>query len=280
MLNHDKYLERYFVEIGQISLLLPEEEIKLAKKIKCGDAAALKKLVSANLRFVVNIAKKYTNNGVELVDLISEGNCGLIQAAHRFDETKGFKFITYAVWWIRQAILEYLSEHSRMVRLPSNRIKDISKFSKALNRLEQELEREPFLKEIADYLGIDVNDAKEMVANFLNYGYTSLDASLRSDKDLSLIDILRDGDNDKTAEMDITFKFFNKQVKKILNRLSQRKAIIVKLYYGIDQKRRYTQKEISEKLGLTEAGVSQIRLKAEKELRKYQEVKELLMEIN
>ena len=252
-------LEKYLYEIGRVELLTPEQEVALAQRIKQGDQVALEKLTKANLRFVVSVSKQYQNQGLSLQDLINEGNLGLIKAAQRFDETRGFKFISYAVWWIRQSILQALAEQSRIVRLPLNRIGDINKIKKATATLEQEYERNPDPTEIADLLKVDENE----VANSLkNAGrHISMDAPIVEDEESSLYDVINNSDipNPETKLLNDSLRI---EIERAISTLSKREADILRYFYGLNEKPPMTLDEISQIFGLTRERVRQIKEKA------------------
>ena len=260
----DQSLEKYLQEIGEVPLLAPEEEIELAKRIKRSDQVALEKLTKANLRFVVSVAKQYQGQGLSLGDLINEGNLGLIKAANRFDETRGFKFISYAVWWIRQSILQALAEQSRVVRLPLNRVGALNKIGKALSALEQEFEREPSPSEIADQLEMtpyEVSDTLKISGKHL-----SLDAPFNQDENSRLLDVL---ENDELPAPDTSLlnESLKIEVRRALATLTQREAEVVKLYFGLGREHPLTLEEIGERFRLTRERVRQIKEKAIKRLR-------------
>lgn len=257
-------LEKYLQEIGEVELLDPEEEISLARSIKEGDPVALEKLTKANLRFVVSVAKQYQNQGLSLGDLINEGNLGLIKAAKRFDETRGFKFISYAVWWIRQSILQALAEQSRVVRLPLNRVGALNKIGKAFSNLEQEFEREPSPEEIAEQLDMttfEVTDTLKMSGRHL-----SMDAPFNQGEDNRLLDILH---NDRAPSPDhgLMEESLKNEVERALQTLSRREAEVVRLYFGLNREHPLTLEEIGEKFSLTRERVRQIKEKAIRRLR-------------
>jgi len=257
-------LEKYLHEISKIELISPEEEVELARRVKQGDQVALEKLVKANLRFVVSVSKQYQNQGLSLPDLINEGNLGLIKAAYRFDETRGFKFISYAVWWIRQSILQALAEQARIVRLPLNRIGSINKLNKVFNELEQKFEREPTIHEIAEAMEMAPEEIKEILKN--SNKHVSMDAPLQQDDDNSLVDVLvnPEAHNPEKELMDESLK---KEVERILSTLSYREANILRLYYGLGGRAQCTLEEIGEEFNLTRERVRQIKEKAIKRLR-------------
>lgn len=265
-------LDKYFQEISDEELLTPDEEVELAKRVRNGDHEALEKLTRANLRFVVSVAKKYQNQGLSLGDLINEGNLGLIKAAKRFDETRGFKFISYAVWWIKQSILQALAEQSRVVRLPLNRVGMLNKVSKTLSELEQEFEREPSPQEIADVL----NMTRFEVSNTLqNSGrHISVDAPIGSDEDNSLLDILHT-ENQTDPDFPLIRESLKIEVNRALKTLSEREAEVIRLYFGLGIERPLTLEEIGEKFNLTRERVRQIKEKSIEKLRHISRSKEL-----
>jgi len=257
-------LEKYLQEIGEVDLLSTEEEIELARLIRGGDQVSLEKLTKANLRFVVSVAKQYQNQGLSLGDLINEGNLGLIKAAKRFDETRGFKFISYAVWWIRQSILQALAEQSRVVRLPLNRVGALNKIGKAYSNLEQEFEREPSPEEIAEQLDMttfEVTDTLRMSGRHL-----SMDAPFNQGEDNRLLDIIQ---NDRAPSPDhgLMEESLRKEVERALTTLSRREADVVRLYFGLNREHPLTLEEIGEKFRLTRERVRQIKEKAIRRLR-------------
>lgn len=257
-------LDKYLHDIGKVELITAEEEVELARKIKNGDQAALEKLTKANLRFVVSVAKQYQNQGLNLPDLINEGNLGLIKAAQRFDETRGFKFISYAVWWIRQSILQALAEQSRIVRLPLNKIGTINKINKAYAYLEQELEREPRADEIAKMLDITEAEVKDSLRN--SSRHLSMDASLTQDEDNNMYDVLKSEDS-PTPDKGLLYESLKTEVNRVIATLPQREADILKLYFGLDSKHPMTLEEIGEKFDLTRERVRQIKEKALRRLK-------------
>ncbi|MCQ2284687.1 MAG: RNA polymerase sigma factor RpoD/SigA [Bacteroidales bacterium] len=257
-------LDKYLHEIGKVPLLTADEEAELARKIKAGDEDALEKLTNANLRFVVSVAKQYQNQGITLSDLINEGNLGLIKAAHRFDETRGFKFISFAVWWIRQAILQAIAEQSRIVRLPMNKVGTISKISKTISALEQELQREPRISEIAEKLDLTESEVKDSLKN--SPRHLSMDATLTKDDDTNLYDVIR-SDNVEPPDTALIHESLQHEIGTIIDTLPQREADIIKLYYGLGHKHPMTLDEIGEKFDLTRERVRQIKEKAIRKLR-------------
>lgn len=256
-------LDKYLQEIGRVDLISPEEEVILARKIRTGNADALKKLVKANLRFVVSVAKQYQNQGMSLPDLINEGNLGLMKAAQRFDETRGFKFISYAVWWIRQAILQALAEQARIVRLPVNKIGSINRINRAFARLEQEFEREPSSQEIADLLEMIPEDVKESLRT--NGRTVSMDAPLSTEEDNTMYDVLQSNDT-PSPDKNLINESLAYEIERALSTLSSREAKVLKLYFGLGMKHPYTLEEIGEELSLTRERVRQIKEKAIKRI--------------
>lgn len=257
-------LDKYLQEIGKVDLITAEEEVELARRIKQGDRIALEKLTKANLRFVVSVSKQYQNQGLSLPDLINEGNLGLIKAAQRFDETRGFKFISYAVWWIRQSILQALAEQSRIVRLPLNKIGSINKINKASAKLEQGFEREPNVKEIAGELDMTETEVKESMRNAGRH--VSMDAPLIQDEDNTMYDVLR-GEDNNTPETGLLYESLRKEIDRAVSTLTQREADVVKLYFGLNATHPMTLEEIGEKFDLTRERVRQIKEKAIRRLK-------------
>jgi len=257
-------IEKYLEEIGGYSPLTPDEEIELARRIRKNDARALDKLVKANLRFVISVAKEYQGQGLPLQDLISEGNLGLIKAAQRFDETRGFKFISYAVWWIRQSILQALAEQSRVVRLPLNRVGAINKVGRALEQLEKRFGREPSMEEIADKMEMTAYEVADVLKTSARH--LSLDEPFKEEEGNSLLDVL---ESDRYAPPDDTLMQESLQVEidKVLSTLKPREAEIIKLYFGLDGDRPLTLEEIGEHFKLTRERVRQIKEKALRRLR-------------
>ena len=256
-------LDKYLQEIGRVDLISPEEEVILARKIKSGDNDALRKLVKANLRFVVSVAKQYQNQGMSLPDLINEGNLGLMKAAQRFDETRGFKFISYAVWWIRQAILQSLAEQARIVRLPVNKIGSINRINRTFARLEQEFEREPTSQEIADILEMFPEDVKEALKT--NGRTVSMDAPISSEEENTMYDVLQSNDT-PSPDKNLINESLAYEIERALNTLSLREAKVLKLYFGLGMKHPFTLEEIGEQMNLTRERVRQIKEKAIKRI--------------
>ena len=257
-------LDKYLQEIGKVDLITADEEVVLAQKIRAGDYDALERLTKANLRFVVSVSKQYQNQGLSLPDLINEGNLGLIKAAQRFDETRGFKFISYAVWWIMQSILQALAEQARIVRLPLNKIGSINKISKALSRLEQEFEREPNVQEIARHLNVDESEVIESLKN--SGRHVSMDAPLKQDEDNNLYDILRSEEN-QNPESGLMYDSLKTEIERAVSTLTKREADVLRLYFGLNSKHPLTLEEIAEKFDLTRERVRQIKEKAIRRLK-------------
>ena len=257
-------LDKYLQEIGKVDLITAEEEVELAQRIKAGDKVALEKLTKANLRFVVSVAKQYQNQGLTLPDLINEGNLGLIKAAQRFDETRGFKFISYAVWWIRQSILSALAEQSRIVRLPLNKIGSINKINKMYALLEQSNERPPSAEEIAKELDMTVNDVKESMKN--SGRHLSMDAPLVEGEDSNLYDVLRSGES-PNPDRELIHESLRTEIERALETLTPREADVVRLYFGLGDQHPMTLEEIGETFDLTRERVRQIKEKAIRRLK-------------
>src|SRR5512133_3905761 len=256
-------LDKYLQEIGKEELISVEEEVELAQRIKKGDQAALEKLTRANLRFVVAVAKQYQNQGLSLPDLINEGNLGLIKAAEKFDETRGFKFISYAVWWIRQSILQGLAEQSRIVRLPVNKIGSINRINRAFARLEQTYEREPSSQEIADMLEMVPEDVKEALKT--NGRTVSMDAPISSEEDNTMYDVIPSNDA-PSPDKNLINESLAYEIERALCTLSPRESKVLKLYFGLGMKHPFTLEEIGEELSLTRERVRQIKEKAIKRI--------------
>lgn len=257
-------LDKYLQEIGKVDLLTPDEEVDLAKRIREGDQLALEKLTKANLRFVVSVAKQYQNQGLTLGDLINEGNLGLIKAAQRFDETRGFKFISYAVWWIRQSILQALAEQSRIVRLPLNRVGSLNKISKTFSQLEQKFEREPSPEELAEVLEVTINEVVDTMK--ISGRHVSMDAPFVQGEENSLLDVLVN-DGEVTPDSELISDSLRKEVQRALSTLTQREADVVTFYFGLNGEHSLTLEEIGEKFNLTRERVRQIKEKAIRRLR-------------
>ncbi len=263
--RQSKSLDKYLQDISKIDLITAEEEVELAQKINKGDQRALEKLVNANLRFVVSVAKQYQNQGLTLPDLINEGNFGLVKAAQRFDETRGFKFISYAVWWIRQSILQALAEQSRVVRLPLNKIGSINKINKTFSYLEQAHERPPSAEEIAEELGLSVSEVKQSLKNAGKH--ISMDAPFAEGEDSNLYDVISASET-PMPDTELVKESIREEIGRVLDTLSEREADVVKLYYGIGQSSTMTLDEIGNTFDLTRERVRQIREKAIRKLRK------------
>ena len=257
-------LDKYLQEIGKVDLITADEEVELAQKIKAGDDRALEKLTKANLRFVVSVAKQYQNQGLTLPDLINEGNLGLIKAAKRFDETRGFKFISYAVWWIRQSILQALAEQSRIVRLPLNKIGSINKINKTFAFLEQSHERPPSAEEIAKELDMTINDVKESMKN--SGRHVSMDAPLVEGEDSNLYDVLRSGES-PNPDKELLHESLRTEIERALETLTPREADVIRLYFGLGDQHPMTLEEIGETFDLTRERVRQIKEKAIRRLK-------------
>lgn len=259
-------LDKYLVEIGRVDLITAQEEVELARRIRMGDQKALDRLTRANLRFVVSVAKQYQNQGLTLPDLINEGNLGLIKAAQRFDETRGFKFISYAVWWIRQSILQALAEQARIVRLPLNKIGSIGKINRAYSELEQKLERPPSADELAEHLDLTISDVKQALSS--SGRHVSMDAPLKEgdESSSSMYDILPN-DGLPTPEKDLIHESLQKEINRSLTTLTMREADVLKLYFGLDGKRQMSLDEIGIRFDLTRERVRQIKEKAIRRLK-------------
>ena len=257
-------LDRYLQEIGKVELITPEKEIELALKIKKGDHKALEELVKANLRFVVSVAKQYQNQGLSLGDLINEGNLGLIKAAYRFDETRGFKFISYAVWWIRQSILQALAEQSRIVRLPLNRVGALNKIGKAYSNLEQEYEREPNTDELASELHMNVLEVADALNN--SSRHISMDAPFSTGEESSLLDIMENNEH-PSPDANLMTSSLKSEIGRALSSLTEREADVIKFYFGLSVEHSLTLEEIGEKFNLTRERVRQIKEKAIRRLK-------------
>ncbi len=268
-------LDKYLQEIGKVDLLTPDEEIELAKKIKAsgpGSQLALEKLTKANLRFVVSVAKQYQNQGLSLGDLINEGNLGLIKAAKRFDETRGFKFISYAVWWIRQSILQALAEQSRIVRLPLNRVGALNKIGKKFSELEQSYEREPSASELAEELDMTLFEVADTLK--ISGRHISVDAPFAQGEDNRLLDVIQD-DRQPHPDNTLMTESLRVEVRRALATLSEREAEVIRLYFGLDREHSLTLEEIGEKFNLTRERVRQIKEKAIRRLRHASRSKQL-----
>jgi RNA polymerase primary sigma factor len=258
-------LDKYLQEIGKVELVTAEEEVELARKIKQGDQAALERLTKANLRFVVSVSKQYQNQGLTLPDLINEGNLGLIKAAQRFDETRGFKFISYAVWWIRQSILQALAEQARIVRLPLNKIAVINKINKTFAKLEQEYEREPTPEEISSILEITEQDVKDSMRT--SGRHISMDAPITQSEDSgSMYDLMEEEDS-PSPEMGLMTDSLRREIERSLRTLTQREADVVRYFFGLNGLQPLTLEEIGEKFELTRERARQIKEKAIRRLK-------------
>jgi RNA polymerase primary sigma factor len=257
-------LDKYLTEIGKVDLITAEVEVELAKRIREGDEIALEKLTKANLRFVVSVAKQYQNNGLTLGDLINEGNLGLIKAAKRFDEKRGFKFISYAVWWIRQSIMQALAEQSRIVRLPLNRVGSLNRINKTFAELEQKFQREPSTEEIAEVIGVTVEEVQD---NLKVAGrHVSMDAPFVNGEENSLLDVLTDA-NESTPDARLMGDSLTVEVQRALSTLTAREADVLGLYFGLNNNGSMTLEEIGAKFSLTRERVRQIKEKATRRLR-------------
>jgi len=266
-------LDKYLQEIGKVDLITAEMEVELAKRIKQGDAIALEKLTKANLRFVVSVAKQYQNNGLSLGDLINEGNVGLIKAAERFDETRGFKFISYAVWWIRQSILQALAEQARVVRLPLNRVGSLNKISRAFSELEQKFQREPSSEELADVLDVSVDEVEKTIRS--GGRQISVDAPFVQGEENSLLDVLT-SDQVDTPDTALMHDSLQREVSRALSTLTERESEVICDYFGLNGHTAMTLEEIGEKFNLTRERVRQIKEKATRRLRHTSRSKGLL----
>ncbi|GAB5539449.1 MAG: RNA polymerase sigma factor RpoD/SigA [Salibacteraceae bacterium] len=257
-------LDKYLTEISREDMINAEQEVELAKKIKKGDQRALEKLVRANLRFVVSVSKQYQNQGLTLPDLINEGNLGLIKAAQRFDETRGFKFISYAVWWIRQSILQAIAEQSRIVRLPLNQVGSLNKINKAFAQLEQQYERPPVADELASALEIPEEKVKDTMS--VSGRHVSVDAPLKEDEDFSLLDLISNNES-PSADGDLMRESLQKEIERSLETLTERERDVIRLFFGIGMNHGLTLEEIGDKFDLTRERVRQIKEKAIRRLR-------------
>jgi RNA polymerase primary sigma factor len=262
--RENKSLDKYLNEISKVPMIDAQEEVELARRIREGDQAALEKLVNANLRFVVSVSKQYQNQGLTLGDLINEGNMGLIKAAKRFDETRGFKFISYAVWWIRQSILQALAEQSRIVRLPLNRVGSLNKISKTFSELEQKFEREPSPEELAEVLEISANEVVDTMK--ISGRHVSVDAPFVQGEENSLLDVL-ENDTEIRPDQELMNDSLRREVLRALSTLTQREAEVIMFYFGLNGEQAMTLEEIGEKFNLTRERVRQIKEKAIRRLR-------------
>ncbi|HEV8514334.1 MAG TPA: RNA polymerase sigma factor RpoD/SigA [Cyclobacteriaceae bacterium] len=262
--RENQSLDKYLSEIAKVELITAEQEVELAKRIKDGDQVALEKLAKANLRFVVSVAKQYQNNGMSLGDLINEGNVGLIKAASRFDETRGFKFISYAVWWIRQSIMQALAEQSRIVRLPLNRVGSLNKISRAFSELEQKYEREPSTEELAKVLDMS---PEEIENNQRISGRSiSMNAPFVQGEENSLLDVL-ENDSEETPDQGLMNSSLQKEIARSLSTLTERESEVIASYFGLNGSPSMTLEEIGDKFSLTRERVRQIKEKATRKLR-------------
>jgi len=266
-------IEKYLQEIGKEDLLTPEEEVHLARRIRAGDQAALEKLTRANLRFVVSVAKQYQNNSLSLNDLINEGNLGLVKAAQKFDETRGFKFISYAVWWIRQSIIQALAEHSRMVRLPLNKVGSLTKINKIFSELEQKYQREPTPEEVAMVMGITVEEVEATLG--ISARHVSMDAPFTDGESNALIDVLENVNAEQT-DKHLDYKdSLRIETERTLASLTDREREVIKLFFGIGVEHPMTLEDIGDQLGITRERIRQIKDKAITKLRSQSRSKSL-----
>lgn len=265
-------LDKYLQEIGRVELITPDEEVELARRIRQGDQVAMEKLVKANLRFVVSVSKQYQNQGLSLPDLINEGNLGLIKAAQRFDETRGFKFISYAVWWIRQSILQALAEQARIVRLPLNKIGSINKINRAFSELEQQFEREPTPDEIADALEMTSSDVRESLAN--SGRHVSMDAPLQEGEDGDMYEVLRSNES-PAPDQGLWHESLRREIERSLSTLTPREGDVVRLFFGLNGNPALSLEEIAERFDLTRERVRQIKEKAIRRLKQTNRSKQL-----
>jgi RNA polymerase primary sigma factor len=257
--RENSYIDKYLNEIAKIKLITAEEEVDLAGRIHKGDINARDRLINANLRFVISVSKQYQNQGLSLADIINEGNLGLIKAAERFDETMGFKFISYAIWWIRQSIMQALSENTRIVRLPLNRVSHINKIKKIIVELEQNYEREPTILEITQALELTSNDVTVAIKNAERY--ISMDAPLRQGEEKNMYDVLLNEDA-SSPDKELLTDSLRKEIERVLNKLAPREADIIRLYFGLNSKHARTLEEIGEEYNLTIERIRQIKVKA------------------
>jgi RNA polymerase primary sigma factor len=257
-------LDRYLADIGKEGLISAEQEVELARKIKMGDLEALEKLTKTNLRFVVSVAKQYQNQGIGLQDLINEGNLGLMKAATRFDETRGFKFISFAVWWIRQAIHQAIADQARIVRLPQNQVGSINKLKKEIAKLEQSLQRQPTVEEISQFVDLPEYKVAELLK--MNSHTQSMDAAISPEEDTAFIDTFVP-DTDERTDSSLMKESLNKEVEQVLSILPENERAVLKLYYGINTTHEYTLDEIGDRLDLSRERVRQIKERALKTLR-------------
>jgi len=266
-------VDKYLNEISRIGLLTADEEVELAKRIRKGDKQATERLIKANLRFVVSVSKQYQNQGLTLPDLINEGNLGLIKAAQRFDETKGFKFISYAVWWIRQTILQALAEQSRIVRLPQNKIVSLNKINKAFVELEQKFEREPSEYELSDVLEMTPEQVREYMGS--SKRALSIDQPINDEEDRCMHDTMENVDMPRPDD-DLLYNSLKMEIRRALNQLTEREAKVLEMYFGLNSKHPFTLEEIGKELGLTRERVRQIKDKSIKNL-KYHSLKNKML---
>ncbi len=257
-------LDKYLSDIAKEALLTTDEEVELAQRIKAGDQAALDRLVRSNLRFVVSVAKQYQNQGLSLQDLINEGNLGLVKAAQRFDETRGFKFISYAVWWIRQSILQAVAEHSRIIRLPMNQVGALAKVKKAVSKLEQTLERHPTVKEIADEVNMPEDKVEQLLS--LNSRAVSTDAPLDAEDDANFLDVFVQDDQERTDGV-VERESTSRAIRNSLDMLTEKERSIISMYFGLGTSREYSLEEIAMKLDISRERTRQIRDRALKKLK-------------
>lgn len=271
--RENESLDKYLQEIAKVQLITPEEEVVLAQRIKQGDQVALYKLTMANLRFVVSVAKQYQNQGLSLPDLINEGNLGLIKAAQRFDETKGFKFISYAVWWIRQSVLQAIAEHARIVRLPLNKIGAINKINKTLSAFEQENQRDPNIDEIAQIMGVSVNEVNEAMK--ISGKHVSVDTPVSPDEDITMLDLMKNEDT-QNPESELLMDSLRTEIERSISTLVHKEADILRNYYGLNGLKPLTVEEIAQKFDLTKERVRQIKDKAIRRLKNSYRSKNLI----
>lgn len=263
--RENKSLDKYLNEISKVPMIDAQEEVELARRIREGDQVALEKLVNANLRFVVSVSKQYQNQGLTLGDLINEGNLGLIKAAKRFDETRGFKFISYAVWWIRQSILQALADQSRIVRLPLNKVGSIGRIGNAAAELEQRFEREPTAEELAEYLELPLQEVENVMRQ--SGRHVSIDQPIAEGEDNTLLGVL-DNNDEPQPDIHLINESLQKEISRVISTLSEKERDVLKYYYGLDGGPAHTLEDISEKVGLTRERVRQIKEKALRRLRK------------
>jgi RNA polymerase primary sigma factor len=265
-------LDKYLQEISKMPMIRPEEEVELSQRIKLGDQQALERLVGANLRFVVSVAKQYQNQGLTLSDLINEGNLGLIKSANRFDETRGFKFISYAVWWIRQSILQALAEHARVVRLPLNKIGALNKVNRAYSSLEQEFEREPTVSELSESLSMNMNDVKESLQH--SFKHISFDAPIQDGEDTTMIEMMRGSDFFK-PDREMLVESLREEIEICLSSLTKRESEVLRSFFGLNGVSPLSLEEIGEEMDLTRERVRQIKEKGLRKLKQMQRNRQL-----